>query len=101
VWVKEQRQLLIDRENALVDMAIDLPGFDEFWESVPDFGTYAERIQSLEEFIASHTPIVAPKPKTVTTSSPQIDKQTQAYFIVLAVLILAMACGPILQILLR
>jgi len=68
VWVKEQRQLLIDRENALVDMAIDLPGFDEFWESVPDFGTYAERIQSLEEFIASHTPIVAPKPKTVTTS---------------------------------
>ena len=66
VWVKEQRQLLIDRENALVDLAIDLPGFDEFWESVPDFGTYAERIQSLEEFIASHTSIVAPKPETVT-----------------------------------
>jgi hypothetical protein len=30
-----------------------------------------------------------------------MDKQTQVYFIILALLILAMACGPFIQILIK
>lgn len=52
MWVLEQRQKLIDREDKLIDQAINLPGFEEFWNAVPDFGRHQERIEMLESFIA-------------------------------------------------
>lgn len=53
-WVQEERDKLIDRENALLDEAIPLPGFYEFWETVPTFGKRRDRIAMLEQFIATH-----------------------------------------------
>ena len=37
-WLAEQRQILIDRENSLLDQAVNMPGFYEFWATVPVFG---------------------------------------------------------------
>jgi hypothetical protein len=53
-WVREERQKLMSQESALLDQAVELPGFDEFWEGVPVFGTMRSRISALEQFITSH-----------------------------------------------
>lgn len=54
-WVKEERARLETHEAELYETAADLPGFDVFWESVPEFGKRRDRIAMLENFIANHS----------------------------------------------
>jgi len=54
MWLKEQKQKLIDEENALFEIAAELDGFCAFWDAVPDFGSRRERIKMLKDFISSH-----------------------------------------------
>lgn len=58
-WLKQERQKLIERESALFTQARDLPGFDQFWESVPDFGKRQDRINMLQNFIRESNPAPA------------------------------------------
>ncbi len=53
MWLKEQKQKQIDRENRLYVSAMEYPTFDSFWDTVPDFGKRSERIVMLQAFIAS------------------------------------------------
>lgn len=53
MWLKEQKQKQIDRENRLYVAAMEYPTFGSFWETVPDFGKRSERINMLQAFIAS------------------------------------------------
>jgi len=68
--VKEERARLEARENELLDAAIPLPGFDEFWAGVPTFGKRRDRIAMLEDFIATHSPTLPQK------DSPPTDGRT-------------------------
>ena len=53
MWLKEQKQKQIDRENRLYVAAMAYPTFDAFWDTVPDFGKRSERINLLQAFLAS------------------------------------------------
>lgn len=53
MWVKEEREKLIAREDELLRKAVGMDGFDVFWDTVPDFGSRRERIRLLEEFIGT------------------------------------------------
>lgn len=53
MWAKEQKQRLIERENQLLSVAVVYPTFESFWNTVPDFGKRAERINLLQAFLAS------------------------------------------------
>lgn len=53
MWLKEQKQKQIDRENRLYVAAMEYPTFESFWNTVPDFGKRTERIVMLQAFIAS------------------------------------------------
>lgn len=53
-WVEKERQRMADYEDTLIDAAIELPGFREFWEMVPEHGSRRERIQMLEKFIEAN-----------------------------------------------
>lgn len=54
MWRKEreaQKQKLIDEENNLFGIAVELDGFFDFWDTVPDFGSRRERIKMIKEFM--------------------------------------------------
>ena len=76
-WVETEKQRLIDYENELLDRAVQIEGFYEFWDTVPMFGKRRERIASIEAFINQHNVTNLTHAAYMEAEEAQHDADTQ------------------------